>query len=387
MLNMYVGKEIVKIDESNLLDMDINVLKGIPYNVACKYAEYISAIEVSIEDCLDIPTDINDEASYMEALVELETIMVNDKEDKIMGTSNTKLNEVVNKNEKEKVTMNDSNVTIETINEKEMVSMMENVAKEMDEVKGFGKVKEAFNNFKNTSKDSMRNIINDANITKERYIDETDEDFNNIKDSFVSVLNSIGEITGLSTFVDAINTIIEAGTDGKTSKKDLFKMAEKCSECIEEEIEFIKECGDEEDLKRVLTLKSSIENGRGKNIFEMFAAVCVWIANKITAKFASWGAKGQEKNVFSTICRSIAKVVSLLRSGVTIVFKTGKFIASFVVAGIIKIGDIIFRAIRSLYNNIKCFIVDKITPDYVDVDEEDDFENDLFDDEESTVEE
>lgn len=385
MLNMYVGKEIVKIDESNLLDMDINVLKGIPYNVACKYAEYISAIEVSIEDCLDIPTDINDEASYMEALVELETIMVNDKEDKIMGTSNTKLNEVVNKNEKEKVTMNDSNVTIETINEKEMVSMMENVAKEMDEVKGFGKVKEAFNNFKNTSKDSMRNIINDANITKERYIDETDEDFNNIKDSFVSVLNSIGEITGLSTFVDAINTIIEAGTDGKTSKKDLFKMAEKCSECIEEEIEFIKECGDEEDLKRVLTLKSSIENGRGKNIFEMFAAVCVWIANKITAKFASWGAKGQEKNVFSTICRSIAKVVSLLRSGVTIVFKTGKFIASFVVAGIIKIGDIIFRAIRSLYNNIKCFIVDKITPDYVD--EEDDFENDLFDDEESTVEE
>ena len=377
MLNMYVGKNIVKVDETDLLGMDIAILKSIPYSIASKYADYISAIEACVEDCLDITTDIKDEASYLVALAELESII---KEDEVMDASNTKLNKVENK--KEEVIMNGSNVTIETINEKEMVSMMENVAKEMNsEVKGFGKVKEAFNNFKNTSKDSMRNIMNDANRTKERYIDETDEDFNNIKDSFVGVLNSIGEITGLSTFVDAINAIIEAGTDGKTSKKDLFKMAEKCSECIEEEIEFIKDCGDEEDLKRVLTLKSSIENGRGKNIFEMFAAICVWIANKITAKFASWGAKGQEKNVFGTICRSIAKVASLLRSGVTIIFKTGKFIASFVVAGIIKIGDIIFRAIRSLYNNIKEFIVDKITPDYVD-DIEEDLDDDFFDDDE-----
>ena len=377
MLNMYVGKNIVKVDETDLLGMDIAVLKSIPYSIASKYADYISAIEVCVEDCLDITTDIKDEASYLVALAELESII---KEDEVMDASNTKLNKVENK--KEEVIMNGSNVTIETINEKEMVSMMENVAKEMNgEVKGFGKVKEAFNNFKNTSKDSMRNIMNDANRTKERYIDETDEDFNNIKDSFVGVLNSIGEITGLSTFVDAINAIIEAGTDGKTSKKDLFKMAEKCSECIEEEIEFIKDCGDEEDFKRVLMLKSSIENGRGKNIFEMFAAVCVWIANKITAKFVSWGAKGQEKNVFGTICRSIAKVASLLRSGVTIIFKTGKFIASFVVAGIIKIGDIIFRAIRSLYNNIKEFIVNKITPDYVD-DIEEDLDDDFFDDDE-----
>ena len=75
MLNMYVGKNLVKIDESNLLNMDINVLKGIPYSVASKYAEYISAIEVCVEDCLDIPTDIKDEASYLEALVELETII------------------------------------------------------------------------------------------------------------------------------------------------------------------------------------------------------------------------------------------------------------------------------------------------------------------------
>ena len=44
MLNMYVGKNVVKVDARNLLDMDITELKSIPYSVASKYAEYISAI-------------------------------------------------------------------------------------------------------------------------------------------------------------------------------------------------------------------------------------------------------------------------------------------------------------------------------------------------------
>lgn len=103
MLNMYVGKNLVKIDESNLLNMDINVLKGIPYSVASKYAEYISAIEVCVEDCLDISTDIKDEASYLKALVELETII---KEESDMVENNV-VEEVTventNNNKEEKV--------------------------------------------------------------------------------------------------------------------------------------------------------------------------------------------------------------------------------------------------------------------------------------------
>ena len=88
MLSIYVGKEIVRVDEANLLDMDINVLKNIPYSIACKYNEYISSLEVCVEDCLNIPADVHDEASYMEALVELETIMENDKEEEVMVENN-----------------------------------------------------------------------------------------------------------------------------------------------------------------------------------------------------------------------------------------------------------------------------------------------------------
>lgn len=362
MLNMYVEKNLVKVDESNLLGMDINVLKGIPYNVACKYAEYISAIEVCVEDCLDIPTDINDEVSYMEALVELETIITNDKEDEVMCTNETKLNEAVN--------------------EKEMIVMIENTAKEMNsEVTAFGKVKEAVNNFRTAGRNVRRTVLHETGVEKDEYINNVDESFNALKETFMDVIISIGNITGFSYLKKDIIDIIEASTDGKNSAEGFFRMARKCRELIDKEEKDILEYGHEKDIKRVLTLKSLIENKRGKSIFEAFASLCVWIGVKITDKFASWGAKHQENKVFSTLCNSVAKVANLIREGVKLVWRTSKFIASYAIAGIIKIGDIIFRAIRTLYNSIKKFIVNKINPDIED-DFEEYIEDDFFADEE-----
>ena len=75
-------------------------------------------------------------------------------------------------------------------------------------------------------------------------------------------------------------------------------MAKECRKEIDKEIKFIKDYGTEEDLKRILTFKASIENERGESIFEMLASACVNISTKVAEKFASWGAKGQEKNVF-----------------------------------------------------------------------------------------
>ena len=198
MLTMYVGKNLVKVDESNLLDMDIALLKSIPYSVAYKYAEYISAIEVCIEDCLDIPTDIKDEASYLEALVRLESII---KEDEIMNTDNTKLNEAVNENEKE------------------MIVMIENTAKEMNsEVTAFGKVKEAVNNFRTAGRNVRRTVLHETGVEKDEYINNVDESFNALKETFMDVIISIGNITGFSYLKKDIIDIIEASTDGKNSQ-------------------------------------------------------------------------------------------------------------------------------------------------------------------------
>lgn len=378
MLNMYVGKNIVKVDETDLLGMDINVLKGIPYNVASKYADYISAIEVCVEDCLDIPTDIKDEASYLIALAELESII---KEDEVMDASNTKLNKVENK--KEEVIMNGSNVTIETVNEKEMVSMMEDVAKEMNgEAKGFDKVKEAINNFRAAGRNTRKTVLHEAGVEKDAYINNVDESFNTLKETFMDVITAIGNITGFSYLKKDIITIIEVSTDGQNSAEGFFRMARKCRELIDKEEKDILKYGNEKDIKRVITLKSLTENERGKSVFEAFASLCVWIGVRITEKFASWGAKHQENKVFSTICNSVAKVANLIREGVKLVWRTAKFIASYAIAGAIKLADIAFKAIRTLYSNIKCFIVDKIAPDYVDDFEDNDLDDDFFTDDE-----
>ena len=334
MLNMYVGKNLVKIDESNLLNMDINVLKGIPYSVASKYAEYISAIEVCVEDCLDIPTDIKDDASYLKALVELETII---KEEKVMRTVKENMNAAV----------------------EEMV----------------GKFAEA-----------KENIKVNAGETKEEYFDKVDDSLNVMKGALGNVLDTLDGVLGYTILKNSIIDIMEAGSDGKTSGKSLFKMARRCRELIEEEIENLEFWGDEESLKKATQLKALTEGVRGKSIFEAFVSGCIWIAKKVTRKLRAWFHVDDEKSVMGSICRSIAGFAGILRAGVKLVWNTAKFAVSFVVAGVIKVADFVFRAIRTLVSNIKAFAVEKYEH-LTNKDIEDDFEDDYFDDEELMAEE
>lgn len=357
MLNMYVGKNLVKIDESNLLNMDINVLKGIPYSVASKYAEYISAIEVCVEDCLDIPTDIKDEASYLEALVELETII---KEESDMVENN-----VVEE------------VTVENINnnkeEKVMRTVKENMSAAVEEMVGkFAEAKE--------------NIKVNAGETKEEYFDKVDDSLNVMKGALGNVLGTLDGVLGYTVLKNSIIDIMEAGSDGKTSGKSLFKMARRCRELIEEEIENLEFWGDEESLKKATQLKALTEGVRGKSIFEAFVSGCIWIAKKVTRKLRAWLHVDDEKSVMGSICRSIAGFAGILRAGVKLVWNTAKFAVSFVVAGVIKVADFVFRTIRTLVSNIKAFAVEKYEH-LTNKDIEDDFEDDYFDDEELMAEE
>ena len=359
MLNMYVGKNLVKIDESNLLDMDINVLKSIPYSVASKYAEYISAIEVCVEDCLDIPTDIKDEASYLVALAELESII---KEESDMENNNVVV---------EKVTVETNNTNNKE--EKVMGTVKENMVGAVEEMMGkFAEAKE--------------NIKVNAGETKEEYFDKVDDSLNVMKGALGNVLGTLDGVLGYTVLKNSIIDMMEAGSDDKTSGKSLFKMARRCRELIEEEIENLEFWGDEESLKKAVQLKALTEGARGKSIFEAFVSGCIWIAKKVTRKLRAWFHVDDEKSVMGNICRSIAGFAGILRAGIKLVWNTAKFAVSFVVAGVIKVADFVFRTIRTLVSNIKTFVVDKYNK-LTNKDIEDDFEDDYFADEELTAEE
>lgn len=355
MLNMYVGKNLVKIDESNLLNMDINVLKSIPYSVASKYAEYISAIEVCVEDCLDIHTDIKDEASYLEALVELETII---KEE----------SDMVENNVVEKVTVETNNTNNKE--EKIMRTVKENMSAAVEEMaKKFA--------------ESKKNIKVDVGETKDEYFDRVDDSLNAVKGAFGDVLDKVDSLLGFTVLKDKVLAVIEAGCNENTSKKDLFKMARKCREIIEEDIEEIELIGNPDDAE---TLKELLGSVKGESIFKMFFSTMVWIGKKVARKLRAWFHVDDEKSVIGSICRSISGFVGILRAGAKIVWSTAKFAVSFLVAGVIKVADFIYRTIKTLVVKIKEFAVEKYEH-LTNKDIKDDFEDDFFDDEELMAEE
>ena len=338
MMNIYVGKNIVKVNETNLLGMDINVLKSIPYSVACKYADYISAIEICVEDCLDIPIDIKDEEGYLVALTELETIMENDKEESDMVENNVN-----------NVAVEETVETINNENKEEMVNMM-NVR---------GNMEVAVADMMDKFQEAKENIKVNVGETKEEYFNKIDDSLNVMKGAFGNIIDTLDNLLGYSTLKDSIIAIIEAGTDGKSSKKDLFKMARKCRELIEEEIEFINEFGNEEDFNKAVQLKALTEGIRGKSVFEAFASGCVWIGKRVTRKLHKWFHIDNEESVMGSICKSISGFVNILRTGAKIVWSTAKFAVSFLVAGAIKIADFVFSTIITLVSKIKAFAVEK----------------------------
>ena len=356
MLTMYVGKQIIKVNEINLLDMDIAVLKSIPYSIAAKYKDYISALEICVEDCLNIPTDIKDEAGYLVALEKLETII---KEEKDMVENNEIVNEVVNE------------VVVENTNNEEELIMK--TAKE--------KMNIAVADMMNKFAEAKESIKVGAGMTKDEYFDRVDNSLNVVKGAFGDILGKIDSLLGYSVLKDDILEIIEAGCNEKTSKKDLFRMSAKCREIIEKKIAKVELLGDPD---KAATLKELIGSVKDESIFTMFFSTIIWVTKKVARKLRIWFNVDDEKSVMGSICKSVSGFVGILRAGVKIVWNTSKFVVSFLVAGAIKIADFVFRAITTLVSKIKAFAMEKYEK-FTHKDEEDDledFDDDFFDNDE-----
>ena len=231
--------------------------------------------------------------------------------------------------------------------------------------------------------EAKENIKVNAGETKDEYFDRVDDSLNVVKGAFGDVLGKVDSLLGFTVLKDKVLAVIEAGCNENTSKKHLFKMARKCHEIIEEDIEEIELIGNPDDAE---TLKELLGSVKGESIFKMFFSTMVWIGKKVARKLRAWFHVDDEKSVISSICKSIAGFVGILRAGVKLVWNTTKFAVSFVVAGVIKVADFIYRAIKTLVVKIKEFAVEKY--EYLtNKDIEDDFEDDYFDDEELMAEE
>ena len=231
--------------------------------------------------------------------------------------------------------------------------------------------------------EAKENIKVGAGETKEEYFNKVDDSLNVVKGAFAGVLGKIDSLLGYSVLKDDILEIIEAGCNEKTSKKDLFRMSAKCREIIEKKIAKVELLGDPE---KAATLKELIGNIEEESIFIMFFSTMRWIAKKIARKLRKWFQVDEEKSIIGSICRSIGGFASILRAGAKVVWNTVKFAVSFVVAGVIKIADFIYRAAMIVIGKIKEFVIakyEKLTQaDFEDDFEEDDLDDDFFADDE-----
>lgn len=240
-------------------------------------------------------------------------------------------------------TMN--NVTNNINNEEEEVMMNKGTVK--------GNVDAAVEEMMDKFAQAKENIKVNAGETKDEYINKVDDSLNVMKSALGNVLGTLDGILGYSVLKNSILDMMEAGSDGKTSKKDLFKMARRCRDLIEVEIENLEFWGDEESFKKAIQLKALTEGDRGKSIFEAFVSGVIWIGKKVARKLRKWFQVDEEKSIIGSICRSIAGFANVLRAGIKFVWNTAKFAVSFVVAGVVKVADFIVRAIKSVVANIK----------------------------------
>lgn len=227
---------------------------------------------------------------------------------------------------------------------------------------------------------AKENIKCKGGETYEEFIDKTDDSLNVMKGALGNTLSVLDDILGYTLIKDAVLDMIDASMDKASSKKDLFKMARKCRELIEKEIETLEFWGDEESFKKAVQLKALTEGDRGKSIFESFAVGVIWIAKKVTRKLHKWFNVDDEKSVMSSVCKSIAGFARVVRAGVKIAWNAAKFAASFVIAGVIKIADFIVHAIKSVVNKIKDWSIRKNDTDTIDNDDffDDDFEEEVI---------
>lgn len=254
--------------------------------------------------------------------------------------------------------------------------------------------KNVVKNAKVTVRGAKRSMVNAAKnlkvqtgSTAQEFVNESQDELNTITATFTGMLDVVSSVVGYDNIKNDILGIMAAGLDETSGKHDLFRMAKKCRETIQDEINFLEECADEESLKDAAAWKVLLEDEDGndageysKSIFEVLVTSVMWVKKKVARKLRKWFNVDDEKSLLGSICRALGILGDVLRAGVKVVHSGVKFVFSFVAAAVIKAVNFLVNCIKVVVAKIKGFFnKDNLEEDDF---EEDDFEYDFFAEEE-----
>lgn len=217
-----------------------------------------------------------------------------------------------------------------------------------------------------------------------------DDKLNSLTDTLAPALGYIDGVLGFTALKDKLCNIIFDYTDNGRSVSSYIKMARKCREAINDQIELLEMVDDEESFKKTVALRQLIgedEDGEivTQSIFSSFAKGVVWLVKKATRYIKGCPAfsTNPESNIFGAVGAKIADfigtVFNVAKAVVGVAGTVFKYVLSYTVAGVIKIATAVISVFKGIFDKARAFIVEKFSNnEYDDIDDDDVFEDEDF---------
>ena len=219
--------------------------------------------------------------------------------------------------------------------------------------------------------------------TREDFANRADASVNELKDTLMGTVKYIGDVLGMTGLYNELVAIY-------TSNRGVIKTAQTIDEAVKDTIAILEDVDPDDKLGKIAALKQVVYDGDNEeeytqSIFMVSAKAIVWIAKKVARKLRDWKifSTDAEENILGEIGANIA---NCFRSISNFIINVGKatgnlllFAGSYVVAGAIKLGCLVIRAITTVLSKIKGWIdskLIKVTDDDLDNFDEEDYDFD-----------
>lgn len=357
-ITMYVGKEMVKVDLTNLFGVEVTTLKKISYDIAKKYPDFIAALEVAAESYPGGAVNITDENTYNDAMARIIDIIN-------IGQEDTTMEQIFNAEDATVVADVDYVEVVDNTTTKEDVVMEDMKSMMMDENGNLDKegIKKVIDNIAA----GATNIVGDV---KEDVADNVEQ----AKAHFVSVSGLLG-ILGLRKLKADYDRIIYAGTNDNGGLTKIDAMAKEMTKLCKEEIARLEYFSTDKTVAQAFALKCLVgDTYTDKNIFECIASGLLCIIKKVTT-FLKDKYNLMEEKAKSAAAKSVLRGIRALFCGIIqgaiIIIKIGLHCVNLVVSGAIALGYWAFNTIKKLCLKIAAWVSGKVHKN-----DEDDFDFD-----------
>lgn len=188
-------------------------------------------------------------------------------------------------------------------------------------------------------------------MTAGECVENCDQDIDILKGSFFQSVDTVCRLAGVTTLRLNIARVFECGCNERTGKKELYSMAKEIRAIVDEEIQELKECWDEDGAE--ILRKAFHEDSLVETFFKSMTWLCGKLWKKLRRLANFIGIHVDEKSILGTVFKGVGALAHLVNAGARVVVNIAKYAVSIVGAGALLIADYIWMGICWLFSKAK----------------------------------